>query len=157
MCLCLIKDATILIKSKENEKNRWEKQICCFGLILAIFRKSLNDDLFITQFYFIIIYHEYHENDPHAISSRLRGHLPIFGNKNLDVHLRKKGIKRKKVYEFHFPLKIDLHYYFHVTWALLEDVEIFYNFDHIFLPYFFALFDPSKLVLPRWAKNLHNK
>ena len=57
-----------------------------------------------------------HKNDLHAITSRLRGHLPIFGNKNLDPHLGEKGVKReKKIHEFHFRIEIDLHYYFHAT------------------------------------------
>ena len=58
-----------------------------------------------------------------------------------------KGVKReKKVHEFHFRIEIDLHYFFHATCALLDHFEIFAHFDHIFLPYFFALFDPSKWV-----------
>ena len=64
--------------------------------------------------------------------SRLRGYLPIFDNKNLDVHLGGKvGQKGKKVHEFHFRLKIYPHHYFHATWALLEDFENFAHFDHI--------------------------
>ena len=42
------------------------------------------------------------------------------------------GVKREKMYEFHFRLEIDLHYYFHAAEPLLEDFEIFDNFDHIF-------------------------
>ena len=38
----------------------------------------------------------------------------------------------KKVHEFHFRFGIDLHSQFHATCALLEDFEIFDNFDHIF-------------------------
>ena len=37
-----------------------------------------------------------HKSDLHAIMSRLRGHLPIFGNKNLDVHLGGKGGQKEK-------------------------------------------------------------
>ena len=54
----------------------------------------------ITYFFFVIIYREYHKNDLHAITSRLRGHL--LGNKNSDVHLDGKG---KKLLGFHFRLK----------------------------------------------------
>ena len=70
------------------------------------------------------------------MTSRLRGNLSIFGNKNLDVHIEEKGVKS------------DQDYYFHATCALLEDFENFVHFDHIsyliltYL-YFFALFDPS--------------
>ena len=57
---------------------------------------------------------------------------------------------------FHIRLEIDVHYYFHVNWGLLEDFEIFDNFDRIFLPYFWAFFDPLKWVqvfdLPNTAK-----
>ena len=38
----------------------------------------------------------------------------------------------KTIHEFHFRLVIDLHSYFHITCALLEDFEIFDNVDHIF-------------------------
>ena len=62
-----------------------------------------NDDSLTTQFYFIIIYREYHKNDPHAITSP---------NVNEGG---KGGQKGKKVHEFHFRIKIDLHYYFHAT------------------------------------------
>ena len=41
----------------------------------------------------------------------------------------------KEVREFDFRLGIDLHSYFHATSALLEDFEIFNNFDHIFKPF----------------------
>ena len=36
-----------------------------------------------------------------------------------------------KVHEFHFRLGIDLYSYFYATYALLEDFEIFDNFDHV--------------------------
>ena len=52
----------------------------------------------ITSFYFVIIYREYHQNDLNAITSRLRGHLPIFGNRNLDVHLGGKGSQMGKMF-----------------------------------------------------------
>ena len=62
--------------------------------------------------------------------------MPLFGNKNLDVHLGGKGDQKgKNVYEFHFRLDIDLHYYFYATGPLLEDFEIFDNF-YLILPYF---------------------
>ena len=41
------------------------------------FKKSRNDD----SFYFVLIYRGYHKNDLLAITSRLRGHLPILGYK----------------------------------------------------------------------------
>ena len=79
------------------------------------------------------------------ITSRLRGHLPIFGNKNLDVNLREKGgQKGKKGHKIYFRFEIHLHYYFHATWALLEDFEIFAHFDHIFALLFRA-FRPLKV------------
>ena len=37
-----------------------------------------------------------------------------------------------EVHEFHVRLQIDLHSYFHATFALLEDFEIFDDFDRIF-------------------------
>ena len=44
-----------------------------------------------------MIYREYHKDDPHAITSRLRGHLPIFGNTNFDPLLGgKMGQKGKE-------------------------------------------------------------
>ena len=56
-----------------------------------------------------------------------------FGNKNSDVNIGGKGVKmRGTAHEFYFHLVIDLHSYFHATCALLEDFEIFDNFDHIF-------------------------
>ena len=55
--------------------------------------------LFIT--YLLRIHHNYDKKDPHAITNRLRVHLPIFGNKTLDVDL---GEKEK--YAFHFRLEI---------------------------------------------------
>ena len=77
--------------------------------------------------------------------------------KNSDFHLEKNGVqKRKKNHEFNFRLKIDPHFYFHATWALLEEFE---TFDHFttFFTLLFALFDPSKWVWPCWAKNLNFK
>ena len=61
------------------------------------------------------MYCKYHENDLLAITSRLKGHLLIFDNKNLDVHLGGKGVQKgKKVHEnrqycrkkCHFQVKI---------------------------------------------------
>ena len=37
----------------------------------------------------------------------------------------------RKAHEFQFRLEIDLHCYFHITCALLEDFEYSDNFDHI--------------------------
>ena len=54
--------------------------------------------------------------------SRSRGHLPILGNKKPMSVLE----------EFHFPLELGIHSYFHATIALLEYLEIFENFDHNF-------------------------
>ena len=89
---------------------RTKGKICCFQLILEIYRKLRNNDSLITKFYFVIIYRECHKNDLHAITSRL-----IFGNKNPDVHLRGKGSKKEKNYKFHFRREIDLYYHFHAT------------------------------------------
>ena len=52
----------------------------------------------------------------------------------------------KKVHEFDFRPVIDLPFYFHTTYALLEDFDIFDNFDHIFI-----------LLLSIWAQNLNRK
>ena len=54
------------------------------------------------------------------------------------------GPNGEKVPEFHFRLRIDLHSYFHATFALLEDFEIFDNFDHIL-----SLFRPLKVYMTR--------
>ena len=37
-----------------------------------------------------------HKNDLHSITSHLRGHLPIFGNENPDVHVEEKGGQKGK-------------------------------------------------------------
>ena len=59
--------------------------------------------------------------------------MPILGTKNPNVNIGGKGVKMGiKVHEFHFRLGIDLNSHFHATCALLEDFEIFENFDHIF-------------------------
>ena len=84
----------------------------------------------ITYFYFVIIYREYHKNDLHAITSRLRGHLPILG-KDPNLNIGGRGQNN----EFYFRLEIDLHSYFHAICTTLEDFEIIDNFDHI-LPHF---------------------
>ena len=56
--------------------------------------------------------------------------MPIFGNKNIDVHLGgTRDQKEKKDYGFHFRLQLNLHFYFHATGSLLEYFEIFDNFD----------------------------
>ena len=47
----------------------------------------------ITQFYFFIIYRQYHKMI--AITSWLRGHLPIFDNKNFHVYLGGKGGQKR--------------------------------------------------------------
>ena len=44
----------------------------------------------------------------HASTSRMRGHLSIFGNTNPDVHLAGKGVKREN-HEFYFRLSLDLY------------------------------------------------
>ena len=49
-----------------------------------------------------------------------------------------------KIHEFNFCFEIDLHSYFHATCALLEDFEIFDNFDHIL-----SLFRPLKVIMTR--------
>ena len=79
--------------SKMKKKQKTQAQICYFHLILGIFRKSRNDDSYITQFYFVIIHREYHKTDLHAITSRLRGHLPILSTKNPNVNIGGKGVK----------------------------------------------------------------
>ena len=43
-----------------------------------------------------------------------------------------RGEQGNKVHEPHCHLEIDPHYYFHGTWALLEDFEVIDNFDDIF-------------------------
>ena len=48
---------------------------------------------------------------------------------------RKSSQKGKAVHEFHFRLKLDLHFHFNVTCALLVDLKILDHFDH-FLSYF---------------------
>ena len=47
------------------------------------------------------MYREYHKNDLHAITSRLRGHLPLLGNKDLDINIGGKGGQNgvKSVYD----------------------------------------------------------
>ena len=68
----------------------------------------------------MIIYREHRKNDPHAITSQLRGHLHILGNKNPDVNRGERGSNwGKKFHELHFRFEIDLHSYFHATCALL--------------------------------------
>ena len=56
-------------------------------------KKILNDDSLIRKFNFVVIYRKYYKNDLRAITSRLRAHLPILGNKNSDVHLGGNGGK----------------------------------------------------------------
>ena len=79
----------------------------------------------------VTIHRDYHKNDLHAIASRLRGHLPIFGNKNLDLHLGGKGgQKEKKVHEFHFRLEIYLHEILKFMACIIEDLIV--NFQEYF-------------------------
>ena len=59
-----------------------------------------------------------------------------------------------KVHEFLFRLEIDLHYYFHVTWALLEVFEIFDDFNHIFT-LIMSLFDPPNTCI--WPNTVKQK
>ena len=77
--------------------------------------------LFIT--YLLRIHHNYDKKDPHAITNRLRVHLPIFGNKTLDVDLGEKG-------------KICISFSPRNFW-----------------PYFWAFLDHWKWVWHRWANN----
>ena len=78
--------------------------------------------------------------------------MTIFDNTNLDFHFGEKGVKReKKVREFHFRFEIYLHYYFHVTWALLEDFEIFDNIENIFTSVL-SLFRPLRVGMTSLGK-----
>ena len=99
-------------KSVENETNRRLKEKSTFQLIFEIYRKWRNEDSLITQFYFVIIYCEYHKKDLRAITSGLWGHLPIFGIKNLDVHLGEME-------------KLDLHSYFAATCSRFWNFRLF--------------------------------
>ena len=74
----------------------------------------------------------YHKNELHAITSRLRGHLPIFDNKILDVHLGEKGGQKGKNFMNFILASKFTYFYFHATWALLDDFEIF---DHFYIFY----------------------
>ena len=69
--------------------------------------------------------------------------------------LRKRASKWKKTYEFYLGLEVNLHYYFHATWALLEDFEIFDNFDHIFT-LLLTLFRPLKVDMTPLGQNFEN-
>ena len=76
--------------------------------------------------------------------------------KNLDIQLMRNGVEREKSWISFSPqysptLLFSCH---------LSTSRRFWNFRSFcphFLPYFFALFDPSKWVRPRWAKNLNCK
>ena len=117
---------------------------------MGIYRKLSNDDSWITLFYFVPIYRENHKYDLHAITSRLSvpGISPYLVIQIPMSILAEKGVKRGKILGFHFRLEIHLHYYFRVTWAILEDFEIF-----IYLSTFFTLllsiFRPLKVdIIP---------
>ena len=69
----------------------------------------------------------------------MSGNLPLPGKSNLDVYL---GVKRGKIREFHFRLKLDLQSYFDASCALQAGFEMFDNFNHI-------------LILLRPLKNLY--
>ena len=60
--------------------------------------------------------------------------------------LMKRVQKRKQVHKFHFSIEINPHYFFHATWALLDDFEIFDDFDHIF-NLLFRTFRPFKVSM----------
>ena len=64
-----------------------------FAIIIWNWRSCDSKSNLLTQLYSVIMYREYHRNDPHAITSRLWGHLRILGNKNSNVHLRRVGGK----------------------------------------------------------------
>ena len=80
-----------------------------------------------------------------TITSRLRGHLPIFGNKKIKEKFKeKRGSKgKKKIHEFYFQLELNQKSYFHAILALLEDFQIFDNFDHIFYLTFSSFSTPQ--------------
>ena len=63
-----------------------------------------------------MIYREYHKNDLHAITSRLGGNLPVFGNKN--SFRGKRGPKP-------FRLKLDLNSCFYASCSLHADFRNF--------------------------------
>ena len=132
-CLFLIKYATLLIKSVENEKNRRLTDKLLFLLILGIYRKLRNDDSLITEFYSVIIYREYNKSSLNAITSRLMGHLSILGNKNADGHLGGKGVKAHELH-FRFDDFSLTHIDFHTTCVPL--ILKFLIILAIFLAYF---------------------
>ena len=65
------------------------------------FSEFIENDVVMTNLYVILLcyfYTEYHNNNLHAITSRSREHLSIFGNNNLDVHLGgSKEIKSSRI------------------------------------------------------------
>ena len=62
----------------------------------------------------------------HVITSRMRGHLPIVGNTNLDVYLGRRNVKRETTFNYRF--KLGPHSGVHASGALLADFEIFGHF-----------------------------
>ena len=65
-------------------------------------------------------------------TSRLRGHLPILGNKNRDVHLGGKGDQKGRKSRISFLPRYWPTLLFDASLALHKEFEIFDNFDHIF-------------------------
>ena len=63
-----------------------------FHLILGIFKNHVMMT-YILRSFMALVYRGYHKIDLHAITSRLRGHLPILGNKNQNVNKGGKGVK----------------------------------------------------------------
>ena len=68
----------------------------------------------ILRSYSVIIYREYHTNDLHAFTSRLRGHLPILGNKNPNVNIGRNGVKMGKNHDYRLRINLNSYFYAHV-------------------------------------------
>ena len=75
-------------KCRKWEEQKTREQSFSFQLILGV------------------IYRKYDKNDLHAITSQLKGHLLLLGNKNPDVHLGRIGGLERKNHEFHFRLEL---------------------------------------------------
>ena len=98
MYLCLVKYATVLIKVVDNEKNRRQKDIFS---VFTWFQKYFENYVVMTH-HIVLLRHNLSwisQSDLHAITSRMRGLLPIVGIKNSDVRL---GVQIGKYQEFNF-------------------------------------------------------
>ena len=83
----------MLIKSVENEKNRWLKEKFAVFSSQILKWVSIKNYVMISYSlvtYFVILFccelSYVSKNDFHAITSRLRAYLNIFGNTNFDVN-----------------------------------------------------------------------